>query len=336
MASSAAAGADAPHFEDKSRRRRRLCVCTRIHQNNADRPVDLVKVREFLDTALLYADSIAIAVGSPPPPPPPAPLDDAVAPGCSDQEANSTDHRPGDGPTPQQQEQEQSLLQLILQEAKKAETENPPRERGDGGYGQEDRGGRGGGAGVKVISVFEVSPWGKFTPALNALLGFAARDGAELVMFQSLETTVAAGAVRDMEAHMGLDDLVVGAALTGHAFHGSQTVELTGVTTPWNTLALWDVAKLAKLGFLGVAEGLLPGVPAGVEEVTAIATLQALLGVEHARAKLVRLPQVQWQTAWEDEGRRKWHESKMSSKLERAEKQMLALGIKRGLVAHLG
>lgn len=46
--------------------------------------------------------------------------------------------------------------------------------------------------------------------------------------------------------------------------------------------------------------------------------------------------QVKWQTAWEDEGRRKWHESKMSSKLERAEKQMLALGIKRGIVAHLG
>lgn len=45
------------------------------------------------------------------------------------------------------------------------------------------------------------------------------------------------------------------------------------------------------LRFLGVAEGLLPGVPAGVEEVTAIATLQALLGAEHARAKLVRLPQ---------------------------------------------
>lgn len=45
--------------------------------------------------------------------------------------------------------------------------------------------------------------------------------------------------------------------------------------------------------FLGVAEGLLPDVPAGIEEVTAIATLQALLGTEHARAKLLRLPQVQ-------------------------------------------
>lgn len=51
-----------------------------------------------------------------------------------------------------------------------------------------------------------------------------------------------------METHMGPDDLVVGAALAGHAFEGGETVELTGVTTPWNTLALWDVSKLAKLG----------------------------------------------------------------------------------------
>lgn len=65
---------------------------------------------------------------------------------------------------------------------------------------------------------------------------------------QSLETTVATGAVRDMEAHMEVGDLVVGAALTGHAFQGGETLELTGVTTPWNTLALWDVANLAKLG----------------------------------------------------------------------------------------
>lgn len=59
---------------------------------------------------------------------------------------------------------------------------------------------------------------------------------------------MAAGVVGEMEAYMGADDLVVGAALTGHAFQGGETVELTGVTTPWNTLALWDVAKLAKLG----------------------------------------------------------------------------------------
>lgn len=72
---------------------------------------------------------------------------------------------------------------------------------------------------------------------------------------QSLETTVGKDAVSGMEAHMGPADLVVGAALTGHAFQGGDTVELTGVTTPWNTLALWDVAKLAKLGCVGSSFG---------------------------------------------------------------------------------
>lgn len=50
--------------------------------------------------------------------------------------------------------------------------------------------------------------------------------------------------------------------------------------------------SLSFSSFLGVAEGLVPGVPAGVEEVTAIATLQALHGPENAKARLVRLPQV--------------------------------------------
>lgn len=45
MASSVAAtGTGGQDSDEKNRRRRRLCVCTRIHQNNADRPVDLVKV----------------------------------------------------------------------------------------------------------------------------------------------------------------------------------------------------------------------------------------------------------------------------------------------------
>ncbi|CAM9149196.1 unnamed protein product [Scytosiphon promiscuus] len=297
--------------QQEPRRRRRLCVCTRIHQNNADRPVDLAKVREFLNTVLLYADSVAIAVGSPPP---------------------KTGRENGPDPHEEQPPPQPTLMQLISRAAREAESEQArPYIEGEasreGKEGEERT--------AAIVSVFEVAPWGKFTPALNALVGFAARDGAELVMFQSLETTVGKDTVSSMEVHMEPGDLVVGAALTGHAFQGGQTVELTGVTTPWNTLALWDVTKLAKSGFLGVAEGLLPGVPAGVEEVTAIAALQALLGQENARAKLVRLPQVRWQTAWEDEGRRQWHESKMSSKLERADKQMAALGIKKGTVVHL-
>lgn len=113
------------------------------------------QVREFLDAALLYADSIAIAVG----PPPPSPTDEHGA--------TTADSTP-------------PLLQSIALAAKEAEREAPP-DRGVESVGEEggpERGAAG------VVNVFEVTPWGKFTPALNALLGFASRDGAELVMFQ--------------------------------------------------------------------------------------------------------------------------------------------------------
>lgn len=121
------------------------------------------QVREFLDTVLLYADSVAVAVGSSPP--------------------TASD---GDGPDPQHDKPQQpSLLQLISRAAIEAESEKASscvKKEADGGEP-----GEGGGDTERVaavVSVFEVTPWGKFTPALNALVGFAARDGAELVMFQ--------------------------------------------------------------------------------------------------------------------------------------------------------
>ncbi|CAN0322025.1 unnamed protein product, partial [Ectocarpus sp. 12 AP-2014] len=100
--------------QQQQRRRRRLCVCTRVHQNNADRPVDLVKVREFLDTALLYADSVAIAVGTPPP--------------STDQHGTTTTTAAADSsPT---------LLQSITLAAREAERKAPP-DRGVESVGEE-------------------------------------------------------------------------------------------------------------------------------------------------------------------------------------------------------
>mmetsp|Transcript_58789 Transcript_58789/g.108542 ORF Transcript_58789/g.108542 Transcript_58789/m.108542 type:complete len:766 (-) Transcript_58789:42-2339(-) len=72
-------------------------------------------------------------------------------------------------------------------------------------------------------------------------------------------------------------------------------------------------------------------VPAGVEEVTAIALLQHLHGPDQARALLVRLPedvysQMEWKASWGgDEGRRKWHEEKMASKVARPQAQLKQL-----------
>jgi hypothetical protein len=54
------------------------------------------------------------------------------------------------------------------------------------------------------------------------------------------------------------ETLVIGKALDPHSFGGmSKTVdshttvedfvELTGLTSPWNTFAIWDLSKLAKV-----------------------------------------------------------------------------------------
>lgn len=44
--------------------RRRLCVCTRIHQNNADRPVDLVKVCPAVrEKAAFHISNVSLSQG---------------------------------------------------------------------------------------------------------------------------------------------------------------------------------------------------------------------------------------------------------------------------------
>eukprot|EP00438_Fugacium_kawagutii_P024755 Skav213505 [mRNA] locus=scaffold3849:268322:291457:- [translate_table: standard] len=59
--------------------------------------------------------------------------------------------------------------------------------------------------------------------------------------------------------HHDADTLVVGPAMDGHRFRPGERI-LDGRTSPWNTLALWSVRKLALTGFLCIADGL-PDVP---------------------------------------------------------------------------
>eukprot|EP00927_Polykrikos_kofoidii_P041948 TRINITY_DN3582_c0_g1_i5.p1 TRINITY_DN3582_c0_g1~~TRINITY_DN3582_c0_g1_i5.p1 ORF type:complete len:842 (+),score=109.48 TRINITY_DN3582_c0_g1_i5:98-2527(+) len=72
-------------------------------------------------------------------------------------------------------------------------------------------------------------------------------------------------------------------------------------------------------------------VPAGVEEVTAIALHQHLRSQEEARAILVRLPkkleaETSWSASWAgDEGRAQWHAYKMASKVSRPAAQLQRL-----------
>jgi hypothetical protein len=189
-------------------------------------------------------------------------------------------------------------------------------------------------AGVEVpVEVIPVSPWGKFTPALNAIVAHAARTGVDQLLLQSVEVEVDRPAVKQLQEHLTPDRCVVGAALPGHAFAGCTEVALRGDTCPWNTLALWSVPTLALTSFPSVGDGLLDDSSAGVEEVSAVAVLQRL--VPHkAGAAVVQVPGLDWVTHFEDARRAEWHSRKMASKVTRPASHLAALGLS-GSVTHL-
>jgi hypothetical protein len=217
-----------------------------------------------------------------------------------------------------------------------------------------------------TLHVLPVTPWGQFVPALNALISFAATttcrgqvDGtmennnraANCILFVSAETTMASRtALQSLLTHLDLETtLVVGARLPGHDYQhiitpGScrSVVKLNGRTTPWNTLAVWNLRQLALTGFIPVSEGFLTDAKKepsqGVEEVMAISLLQHIFGPTKAMAKLVQLATsndaasdtddasngglLLWEEKFIDPQRQAWHDAKMKSKLERAARQV--------------
>lgn len=190
------------------------------------------------------------------------------------------------------------------------------------------------------VHILPVSPWGKFIPALNALVSFAANHNFKYICFQSLEVTVAPEVVRCLTAQFELGDtLVAGAAFPkDHLFEPGWRV-LNGRTSPWNTLAVWSLNKLALTGFSLVAEGLpMEGIPAGVEEVSTISILQRILP-RQAKAKLILHPSLlrsnSWNAEFSDHARQEWHRKKMQSKIDRPAAQLDALGIDPGIVQHI-
>eukprot|EP00536_Pseudo-nitzschia_multiseries_P018347 jgi/Psemu1/328806/estExt_fgenesh1_pg.C_24120001 len=203
------------------------------------------------------------------------------------------------------------------------------------------------------IHVLPVTPWGKFVPALNSLVLHAKADlQADLIMFVSAEVNLACSTVRTLCHHVTEHErvIVAGAALNGHQYQGGEeseerenaststnttdgtqtrrVVPLTGRTTPWNTLCVWDLDKLSMTGFSMISD---LGKPGGVEECVAIALLQKLF--PDSEARLVKVDGVQWEEDFQDEERRKWHEEKMKSKVERPRHQLERLGLS-GTVVH--
>lgn len=201
---------------------------------------------------------------------------------------------------------------------------------------------------VVRVEIIPMLHWGSFVPALNAIISTAATrfQAASLLILQSLEIQVDAASVHFLQTHFEVgEDLVVGAALPGHNFQPnsdsepSALLELNGLTTPWNTLALWDLARLALIGFPLIGDGLKVDDTcscAGVEEVSTIALYQQLFPLS-SRAKVVNVPGISWQVEnFESDERRAWQERKMASKLQRAERQMAHFKLaNRGKVLHL-
>ena len=191
------------------------------------------------------------------------------------------------------------------------------------------------------IHILPVTPWGKFIPALNSLVLHAKTQlQADLIMFVSAEVNLSSATVRTLCQHViGNENVIVaGAAMNGHQYHADVSgedrssnqvvVPLTGRTTPWNTLCVWNLDKLSLTGFSMVSD---LGKSAGVEECAAIAVIQKLFPKSEAR--LVKVDGVEWKETFQDEERRKWHEEKMKSKIERPERQLELLQLS-GTVIH--
>jgi len=203
-----------------------------------------------------------------------------------------------------------------------------------------------GGVAIQLLPVFQ---WGKFTPALNSLLARAKDVEADGICYASVETQFTAAALDSLAQEVfrasETKTLVAGVAFPGlHAFDAgasrpspaegvaTKRVPLSGLTSPWNTLALWRVDLVGLVGFPPVADGIpSEGVRAGVEEVTAITLLQTLCSESKAGAKLVRLNDDDAslftdfrasRDGAEHEGRSAWHADKMRSKLSRAAAQV--------------
>jgi len=181
------------------------------------------------------------------------------------------------------------------------------------------------------IQLFHVHPWISFTQPLNLLVEKALSIGAKELLFQSIEVTIGVEDMMRLEKELDSNTLIVGAKLCDKHGHHHETCTLNGWTSPWNTLALWNLEKLALTGFLSISSGNLTDIPGGIEEVVTISLLQQLQP-NIMKAKLIKLSSVHWNTNWSSKERSSYHQKKMASKDERSQIQLQRLGVNAGEV----
>jgi len=132
----------------------------------------------------------------------------------------------------------------------------------------------------KKVDVFAVTPWGKFVPALEALLRRASAAGFEKLLCASAEVEMDALTLAALDSEVNETILVAGLRMHGHQFESGEHA-CDGEHSPWNTAALWRIKNgLDRIGFASSGEALADptGENAGVEEVSTIAIYQKLYG----------------------------------------------------------
>jgi hypothetical protein len=184
--------------------------------------------------------------------------------------------------------------------------------------------------------LFHVVPWGKFVAPLNALVSKAILSEADLLLVASVETRLNDEQFELLNSHMQVDTLVVGVALEGHIFNPSPSpVRAGGREVPWNTLAIWNLHILGRLGFPLVGDALFNTKQSGVEEVTTIAVYQTLYGIDNTKAKLISIPGIDWDVSHFNSERKQQHEQKMASKESRPVAQLEWARLSRPHVWHI-
>ena len=188
----------------------------------------------------------------------------------------------------------------------------------------------------EAVEAFPVTPWGKFVQPLNALVLKAAQEGASYLLLASVEVMITPEIVSSLlEEMQDKYVLVAGAAMPGHDFSEDFFMPGTGITVPWNTLAMWRLKYLANIGFPLVWDMPFRPEMAGVEELAAIAVCKAVY--PHLKVVLKRVPGiVELDMSGWDADRREAHVKKMQTKKIRSAWQMSFLGLPFPSVHHKG
>ena len=191
------------------------------------------------------------------------------------------------------------------------------------------------------VNVFGVTPWGwgrRSIQPLNAIVFEAAKlRGVKFLLLVSATeiTRLSKSHVTQLYLRMDEETLVAGAVMKGHDFKNGK-VSGNALTVPWNTLALWNLEKLSKLGFPLISDAPFNKKYTGMEEVSTISLFQTLK--PFLKAKLVEIPGIEWETDNLSEERLKRHEEKMRTKKKRANAQMKELkklGFKFPIIDHI-